>query len=158
MFSGKGYQWVVILVINKLPLLNWFQNTLGARGCPVTLLTRIPKTICPPEHVPLAETQNAFLTQETQPEEEQRERREGVGEIMPVQNIFQSDQWCPSPQPLLQSKGHCLLLEGLQSFPHWFHGLCSFPHPIHSPRSTQWGSSQTISLYCCFSGQTVPLG
>lgn len=88
MFSGNGNQWVVVLVINKQPLLNWFQNTLGARGCPVTLLTRIPKTICPPEHVPLAETHTAFLTQETQPEEEQREKREEGGEIMPVQISF----------------------------------------------------------------------
>lgn len=56
-------------MINKLPLLNWFQKTWGARDYPVTLLARIPKTMGPPKHIPLAELQTAFLTQKTQPKE-----------------------------------------------------------------------------------------
>ena len=149
MFGRKGYQLVAVIVSNKRPLLSCFQKTLGARGCPATLLARIPKTICG-KHV----LQSTYPWQEhkllssprklNQKRNRDRERGEGGGKKKSRQlktsccliNDFYLHNHHPSPRSSLKDQSH--FLTDLLAF-------VLAQGPIHSPRSNQWGRSQMPS-------------
>lgn len=144
---------IVVIVINKWPLLNCFQKTLGARGCPATLLARIPKTICGKyvlqSTYPWHEHKLLFSPRKlNQKRNRDRERGEEGGKDHTSSKQLSIRAMISISKATIPFQGTWPLpwrTTAISSLISWLFVLTW--GPIHSPHSSQWGHSQTQLHY-----------